>query len=188
MEEEKNSKQRKFPWHIVGPMIAVAGLAYAIYSNQSNKKYSEITFQELSTTSVIEINERLPELKIMYKEKDLLSTDEEININEYRIENTGTINIKQGDYEPNTNWGIEFNNCRLLIEPEIKAASADYVGDNFKKLITDSLGRILFPKSLFDSRDYVDIKLLTIKKRAENSEMKLFGKISGINNWKYRKN
>ena len=55
----------------------------------------------------------------------------------------------------------------------------------FKNLQIDSLGRILFPKSLFDSQEYFDIRLLTIKKKTVKPNIKLFGKISGIKAWKY---
>lgn len=184
--KEANTEKR-IPWHIIGPIIALSGLAFAIYSSYSNKQYSQITFQELSSNSVIEISERIPELKIYYEDKDLTNTDEEIIIYEYRVQNTGTTDIKQVDYDTSNDWGIQISQCTLLSHPELKSASNKYIENNFDEMHIDSLGRIVFTKSLFDSQEYFDIRLLTLKNKDSNPSVKLFGKISGIKDWNYLK-
>lgn len=179
---EKITKIDKiFAWSFLGVLFTVI---LFIYQEYYKKDFTEITFQILAKNKVIDVKEDIKDLKILYKENELLSQNKELKIINIKLNNTGTQNITQDKYDRTIDWGINIENAIILNIPEIKSTSSQYVFDNFSKMKIDS-NKIYFPKLIFDCGAYVELKILVVTKAGVSLNPILFGKISGIDNFKY---
>lgn len=169
-----------FAWSFFGVILAIL---FFIYQEYIKKDYTEITLQVVSKNNVLDVKENISDLRILYRENELISLNKELKILDLKIINSGTQHISQAKYDQKQSWGLVVENAQILNIPEIKSTSHDYIMNEFKMMILDS-NRIYFPKAIFDCNEFIELKILVFTEAGANPIPKLFGKISGIHEFK----
>lgn len=90
-----------FAWSFISVILAIL---FFIYQEYFKKDYTEITLQVVSKNNVLDVKENVNDLRILYKENELINLNKELKILDLKIINTGTQNISQEKYDQ-TNIG-----------------------------------------------------------------------------------
>jgi len=182
IDKVNNSKPIK--WIIlISAFCSIIGFIYAIYF----KDKLDIEYQILSNTNVIEINDSIKNINILYNDKKL-SPDKELKLITLKIINTGDINISPSMYgtlSSNNNLGIGIKFNGELIE----APTFLYLSDKeyYKESLTieevnknENSTTIYFSKIAIDKGEYFTIKFLILSNKKNNNNITPLGKISGL--------
>lgn len=171
----------KFSWSFLGFLIGIAGFGYAIYIDYNNDEYTDLSFEIISNTNVLDLNEEINDLVVNYKGENILQTNRNLKVLTVRINNTGTKHINNFDYDQGQNWGFKIKNGNIVNNPELISASNAYLKESILNIKADTLGKVIFPKIIIESGENFVVKVLTISSISENPTIQPFGKIAGIN-------
>ncbi len=81
---------------IVSSFLALVGIAIAIYFYKKNKRLKKLTFQVLYSTPLIEVKQKIKELKVIYEDIEI----NELYISVISIRNSGNVDLV---FEPELN-------------------------------------------------------------------------------------
>lgn len=178
----------KFSWSFLGFLIGVIGFGYAFYIENIKKEYSEISYEILSNTNVLDLNEKVGNLEVIYNDENILQTNRNLKVLTVRVINTGTKHINQDDYDQTQNWGFKIKNATIVNTPELISSTNDYLKSSLADIEIDTLNRVFLPKVIIEPQESFTLKVLTISKSNANTSISPFGKIAGINKFKVLKN
>lgn len=170
----------KFSWSFLGFLIGILGIGYAIYIENFKKDYKEISFEILSKTNVLDLNEKINDLAVTYKGENILTTNRSLKVLTVRVNSNGTKDVNQFDYDQNQEWGFSILEGEIVNNPEILSASNSYLQNSINSIRLDSLNRIVFPKVIIESNENFLVKVLIICDVGQNPDILPFGKIAGI--------
>jgi hypothetical protein len=174
----------KFSWSFLGFLIGIAGFGYAIYIDYNNDEYTDLSFEIVSNTNVLDLNEEINDLVVNYKGENILQTNRNLKVLTVRVNNTGTKHINNFDYDQSQDWGFKVKNGNIVNNPELISASNSYLKESISNIKADTLGKVIFPKIIIESGENFVVKVLTISSISENPTIQPFGKIAGINKFK----
>lgn len=169
---------KKFSWSFFGFLVGIMGVAFAIYSILHHEK-PNVQFEILTNTDVINVSEDISKLQILYDNQNVLSVDTTLKILTIKIVNIGNLTITKDFFDENYLPGFVIENGKIADEPTL----IDYNSDYLKKLFTfkyDST-RITINPIIFDSEDFVTLKLLVVGAKDDPIKISYFGMIAGQN-------
>lgn len=153
---------------------------------QCTKKYDFKIYVE-NEFNIVEIKESLGKLKILYDNKDLFSSEEQIKVIELKLSNEGET-IIQPYYEVNQDFGIQFINSKILIVEKIDDNS-HYLKKNILKvnspdsIILDQYNSGFLPlqKVIFEKNKFITLKIFLLQSaRIYETNLYVVGKIANI--------
>ena len=104
----------------------------------------------------------------------------DITIIKLRIINSGNESILINNYDPRYDWGIEISNGNIISDPVITNSSDSSYFSSISLIKSKSDSSIIFEKTIFDPKDYFDIKFYVIGDLNKDIDLKIFSKISKI--------
>ena len=194
-----NNIENKFPWSFVGVVIGVISicLALAIYLIGETNRMPDLQVKVDSVEKLVDIREQMQDLKILYKGRDILNTNEEIMILNITLINNGADILNQM-YDQNQPFGLSFPGASIL-SFKIVTANSQYLLDNLnpamekepsgtesdsnnksEKSLENITSNLVFTKPIFERNKYVKLKIYLLQERGTDIKIEPFGKIAGI--------
>lgn len=174
----------KFSWSFLGFLIGIAGFGYAVYIDYNNDEYTDLSFEIISNTNVLDLNEDINDLVVNYKGENILQTNRNLKVLTVRINNTGTKHINNFDYDQSQEWGFKIKDGTIVNNPELISASNNYLKESISTIKADTLSKVIFPKIIIESGENFVVKVLTISNISDNPTIQPFGKIAGVKTFK----
>lgn len=172
---EKLKKWGKVAWAIIGVFVVLLAVwsAYDQYYKKPN-----LSSQIVSEINVLDINEPLKDLQILFQGDNIQEKNLNLRIYRVKIENIGGTNIIQNDFDQNDSWGIQINQGRF-IETRLIDSNSDYVRTDLIPMIQND-GVIKFNKVIFDKGNYFTVELLVLHDKSTPPTLYRIGKVAGI--------
>lgn len=162
---------------ILSILAILLGVFYFVFSNFINVPKSELKFNVLTNTPLIEVKENIKNLEITYDSINILDLEKNISIAVIEIINTGNISINTNDYDLNIPFGIKMTNSKLIKKPELITTSDD---SYFKDIIINSDETAIFlNKKIIDPGEFFHLKIYIIHNSTDTPNFNILGKISG---------
>jgi len=172
----------KFAWSFLGVMIGLIFGGLTIYSVFFQIKRPEIHFEILSDSDVLEFNEKIGLIDITYDGMSLSKNNQALRIITFRVINKGQQDILNTLYDDFSPLGFTILNGRFAEAPRVIAPNDDdeYFIKNLKITI-DTAGNASFSKVIIECQKYFIIKALVIYNTVKLPQLKVHGKIAGMN-------
>jgi len=172
---EKIKKWAYWIWTIVLVFAVILGI-WAGY-DQIFKKTS-IFSQIVSEVNVLDINEPLKDLQIIFQGENIQEGKLNLKIYRVKIENNGGTNITQNDFDQSGSWGIKVKDGRA-IETRLVNSNSKYIDTDLSPSIQDN-DFVRFNKIIFDKGNFFTVELLVLHNKDYPPVLYRVGKISGI--------
>ncbi|WP_411824673.1 hypothetical protein [Leptospira sp. 'Mane'] len=152
--------------------------AVTVYTGFFYTRKPKLEFEIISKTSIIEVHEDLPKLKIYFKNKNILENKEKITLFVIRLINQGTVDINEGLYSTSSPLGLIIKNGNLIEKPKVLGASRNLLINSFNNNVFSD-NKIILDKMLINSQDALIFKILVLHKEDESPIINSEGEISG---------
>ena len=171
---DKISNKLALPIGIIG---LLSGGFFFIYSNFINVPITNLEFNIITNTSLIDIKEEINKLNIYYDTINFIKEDKNISFTIVEVKNTGNKTIATNDYDLNIPFGITLTNAELIKSPELTQSSDEkYFKDVIK---SSSPNKIILNKKIIDPDEFFQMKFYTMHNNGVRPTFKNMGKISG---------
>ena len=161
-------------------IISLLGAGVTIFAFLQEKKV-ELRYEIISNTNVLDFNEEIGKLEVIYDSTNLKKSQENLRIYTVKIINNGHQNLLKEFYDENDPLGLQLSSGRIIEQPEIIQVSNDYLKRNVKTKFYDDK-KINFSQVILESGEYYVIKLLVLHKTNLIPEIMSYGKIAGQTN------
>jgi|GEM_PF-5346086 len=177
--EQLTSANKKYPWDILGFLLGVLGLLLVLFPPSFENKPG-LTYLITENSKIIDINESLNDLKISYRDKNIIEDSLNIWILSLKIKNTGETDITKNMFDSNYPIGVRIENGSFIDPPKIIETSNEYLNQTIKINFVDSISLITFPEFIFDKEDFFTVKFRILFKNGNQPKFKPIGKLAGI--------
>lgn len=161
-------------------IISLFGAGVTIFAFLQEKKV-ELRYEIISNTNVLDFNEEIGKLEVIYDSTNLKKSQENLRIYTVKIINNGHQNLLKEFYDENDPLGLQLSSGRIIEQPEVIQVSNDYLKRNVKIKFYDDK-KINFSQVILESGEYYVIKLLVLHKTNLIPEIMSYGKIAGQTN------
>lgn len=185
MSENSNSIFRLIltgsAWSFVGVFLTVAFFYWQEYRNPYIFK-----IELVDEFNLIEVREQISDLKILYKNDDIIESKKEIKVIRIQIRNEGDT-ILQGYYDQLEPFGLRFSNSKVLNAEVISTNSEDLQQKLVNSVNSDAGSNnsdVLLSKVIFDAGDYATLKITVLSDEKEILNVVPLGKIANVDSLK----
>jgi len=164
-------------WSFVGVLIAVAFFYWQEYRNPF-----DFRVELVDEFNLVEVKEKISDLKIIYKNDDILSSKKEIKVVRINLNNAGET-ILQSCYDQLEPFGLRFLNSKILNAEVISSNSEDLKEKLIEKFSSESKAEhddLIFSKVIFDKGDLVSLKVTVLQSANKDLIVKPLGKLANI--------
>lgn len=164
-------------WSFIGVLLAVSFFYWQEYRNPFIFK-----IEVVDEFNLVEVREQISDLKILYKNEDIIESKKEIKVIRVQIKNEGDT-ILQGYYDQLEPFGLRFINSRVLTSEVITSNSEDLkkkLIDDSKHEKSDKYDDVVFSKVIFDENDSVTLKITILLDAGEDLTIIPLGKIANV--------
>jgi hypothetical protein len=159
--------------------LGVVGAIISIYAFFFQEKKTELTYEIIANTNVLDIRAEVSKLDVLYDQTSLKHRNENLRIISVRVINSGGENILNSFYDDNAPLGLQLSVGRIIENPEILESSNEYIKSHLR-INMDSLGSVTFSKVILESKEYFVLKLLVLHPPGNSPEIRPIGKVAGI--------
>lgn len=181
MSERTNSIFRTIltgsAWSFIGVFLTAAFFLLQEYRNPYSFK-----IEMMDEFNLVEVREQIGDLKILYKNEDIIENKKEIKVIRIQVKNGGKT-ILQGHYDQLEPFGMRFINSKVLAAEVIYTNSEDLQ----RKLIngindgkSDNYSDVIFSKVIFEKGDFAVLKTTILFDESEKLKIIPLGKIANI--------
>lgn len=171
------SFDRKFAWSFLGFVLAVFFGGLTLYNEFIKNPNPQLSVQILADTSVLDVRENVPELKIMYGDADIKSINQTLSVAIFRIQNTGGAPILNGSYDDKLLPTIHLGDGRFIKVEQLSATSS-YLTQFGQPLLLDSV-RLQLPRVILEPGEAYIIKALLLRGINSTGPFTASGKVAG---------
>jgi len=172
---------KTFPWSFLGVLLAVSFGLFGIYATLRTPT-TEITFDVVNESNVLDVHRTVESLEVFFRGTNIQSRNENLRSLSVRLTNTGDVNIRQGDYDQGSDWGIRIGSGKL-IGASVSEASSDYLREQLKKIVCSDT-TVVLPKVLFDRGQRFQVDILVLHPLGALPTIVPIGKIAGTNEFR----
>ena len=144
-----------------------------------DKQNVDLRFEILQNISALDIRENLKDLDIYFQGKNLISTNENIQIYSIKVINTGNRTIQETNYAQTSDFGLKINDGVLVNDPKLISASNEYIQSNMNIRLKDKK-EIILSKLILEPGEYYIIKFFVLSKNNKTPDLLSNGKIAGM--------
>ena len=180
------SIDKKFPWSFSGFLIGIVALVVSLaifYYTESKDKFDlKIIIED--EFNIIELKDELKDLKVYYKDENIIEHNKEIKIVIYSFLNDGKL-ITQDYYDKYKDFAIKFDSSQILSTTIIESNS-EYLRKDFLIDKKDSIKKdvVNFNKLIFETGKKITLKSYLIQNKGlKSTKIEFLGKIAGIENF-----
>ncbi|OAH99026.1 hypothetical protein [Methylomonas methanica] len=159
---------------IIGLVIGGIGLLLTFYYT----KKTDIVYQLISDSYVIEIKEKISKLDVLYDGRSLKASNQTLRMIVFSVTNSGENTIRIGDYDQKLPLGVSFDNGEILEEPKI-SGSKEYFSEKLEPHFL-SKSSVSFSPIILEPSDYFTVTVLVLA--SDNNPVKIIptGVIAGL--------
>lgn len=176
---ERNLSERildNFASKTILALLGIAGTVVTIYAFFQEKNV-DVRYEIIANTNVLDFNEDLSKLEVLYDSTNLKQTHENLRIVTVRVINNGQEHLLKEFYDLNDPLGIKISSGTIIEKPELIQTSSDYLKRNLK--FSNSDNQITFPQVILESGEFFILKLLILHKTDVIPNIQSYGKIAG---------
>ena len=139
-------------WTILALILAIGFFIYPyIFKDSTN-----ISIQIVNQSNVFDLNKPVDSLFIFFKGEDLRKSHQNLKIITLRIINDGDLDILQGQYDHNLDWGIEMSQGIIIEISKILSGEHKYLSQNINPVISNDRS-VIFNKVVFEKNKYFPV-------------------------------
>ncbi len=176
MEKAKNLLQK--PGTLIMGFLGFLATIIAIYTFLFPNKI-ELSYEIISETNLLEIDEDVPNLSIQYAGEDLKATNANLGIITLSIKNNGEATLLKNYYDVNDLWGFHINGGRIIEIPKVINSNNDYLKRNIL-INLKSETEVRFSDVILEPNDYFIIKFSYLYTNGKSPEIIPIGKIAEV--------
>ena len=137
-----------------------------------------VAFETISETNVLDLRRPLQDLSIVFRGQNVQEGNLNLRIVTINVANIGDVDILPSHYDYEDDWGIRFNDGKV-IEARLLDANSNYLQS---KIVPRSVGEdtVIFPKVIFEKDDFFVIEVLLLHSKNDSPSIASVGKIAGI--------
>ncbi|WP_439185767.1 hypothetical protein [Carboxylicivirga taeanensis] len=169
--------EKKFAWTLSGFIVTLIALIYSIYVANKDEDKPLIGFEIISSNEIVQVSDNIDSLKILYRNKNIITNDTSVFLVSAKLLNYGTAPIRILDYDSNCPLGLEFEGYSIINKPSIIDYSSDYLNDNLNFLIDSS--SISIAPIILEENDFVSFSFLLYGSRNKTINLTTHGKVAG---------
>jgi len=170
---------QKFSWSFFGFLLAVILGALTIYTEFIKKNAPDLGFELLSNANVLDVNESVGNLDILYKGNSLNRNNQSLRIVVLRVLNSGDQAILTAYYDPEDPIGFRVLNGQIVERPKLLEASNLYLREHLK-FAQFSPQEVKFSRVILEPGDFFIVKVLLLHGDSEEPKVLPVGKIAGV--------
>lgn len=181
MSNEPNSIIRSIinasAWSFIGILLTVIFFYWQEYRNPFDFK-----IELVDQFNLVEVKENISDLKILYKNDDLLSSGKIIKVVRFNIKNTGDT-LLQSYYDQLEPFGLRFMKSKVLNAEVIESNSDNLFEQLISKnqsLPNSEYSDLIFSKLIFDEGDSISIKVTLLQESQDSLVVTPLGKLANI--------
>ncbi len=164
-------------------LLVVTSLAITVFSAflaylALQEPHPGVTFTKIAETDILDLHRPVEDLGIVFRGQDLQQQGRNLRIMTIIVENSGSTNIRAGDFDQNNEWGIQFLGGDV-IEARLIAASTDYLKSQVMLQRTGP-DMVTFPKIIFEKGQSFTIEVLLLHSKNHDPSVSPIGKIVGL--------
>jgi hypothetical protein len=168
---------KKYPWSFLGYLIGMIALVYTFYVANKDIDRPIVGFEVLSSNEIIQFLDNRDSLKILYKDKNIVTNDTTVYLISLKLSNSGEVPVKITDYDSNCPLGVGFDDYFIINKPIIVECSNDYLRGNVK--ITSDSSSLIIEPIILEEDDYISFNILLYGNREGTIGIETYGKIVG---------
>ncbi|PSV48307.1 hypothetical protein [Photobacterium indicum] len=164
-------------WSFIGVLMAAAFFYWQEYRNPF-----QLNISLIDEVNLIEVKGKIQNLKVLYKNDDILESKKEIKVIRVSIENKGDT-ILQSYYDQLEPFGLRFYNAKILDSEVTYSNSTDLESKLLSGNVSVSekgIDDVIFSKVIFDSGDTVTLKFTLLQDSDKSLEISPLGKLANI--------
>ena len=164
-------------WSFIGVLIAVAFFYWQEYRNPF-----DFRIELIDEFNLVEVKEKISDLKILYKNDDILESHKEIKVIRLNLNNAGET-ILQSYYDQLEPFGLRFTNAKILDSEVISTNSEDLKEKLIERFSSEDKAEyddLIFSKVIFDKGDFVVLKVTLLQSANEKLIVSPLGKLANI--------
>ena len=172
-------------WALLVGAATLVGMLLGIYA-LAHERQPKLLFDVVADSNVFDIHKSLPDLVVLYGNRNLREAGLNLRAMTVRIENSGDADILQSHYDQNSDWGFGTGpaDCQIL-RASLSSSNSAYLTEAFTS-IRLAQNRVILPKVILERGKFVLLDVLLIHKEGSNPELVPFGKIAGIDSPDFR--
>ena len=156
--------------------ITVFGIIISSYFVLKKDK-TVISFEVIHKFNVLRLNRDVKDLEILFRKADMVKEGLSLTFLNMKITNTGDMNLKKGDFDADTPWGLKIVNGELIkVTPD---TNDNYLKKELEKLNTQK-EFVELPFFMFDKGKSFNLEILVLHKKDASLKPVMQGKISGM--------
>ena len=137
-----------------------------------------LSFQVLEEVNALEINEVVPNLKILYGNEDILSSKRNLRVLDVRVVNSGNVDILKSFFDPLVPFGLVVLSAEVLQTPSVIDASNEYLKHNIRLTLLSG-NQILLDPIIIHRGEYFTIRIITLHSAGTSPTIESVGKVAG---------
>lgn len=157
-------------------IIGLLGLLFGYLQLQDPEP--AVTLEIVSETNVLDLRRPLQDLNIVFRNENIQAQGLNLRIFTINVANTGQVDILQGHYDYEDDWGLKFNSGEV-IEARIVDTNSEYLKSKVVPTLL-GVGTVGFPKVIFEKGDYFALEVLLLHPKDEAPAISPIGKIAGV--------
>lgn len=160
---------------LIGLMVGVVGL-YAYYKGRN----ANLEFVVESATNVVDVNEHVAGLSVVFNGEDLLHRNRALTIYAMTLRNSGNESIRKGDFDESALVGLSLGGATILnaqIDPA-RTSSENYMRENAHFFLSAPNALSLKPVIL-DPGDKIGLRVVAIHSSSTRPNLRALGKVVG---------
>lgn len=154
-------------------LAAIAGLYQFIH-----EKKPDMSYEVINEANVLDVHKPVDELAVTFQGQNIQQSNLNLKIFTFKIENNGEMDILQGFYDKDTDWGFKVNGGKIIDKIRVLPGNSDYIQSNLNPKIIDS--QVSFNKVIFEKNKYVILELLVLHDKNFIPIIQPLGKIAGV--------
>jgi len=149
----------------------------SIYASFYYSKNPDLQFLLLNNVGVYDLKENISDLKILYKDKDIESTNSILRLYTIEIRNIGRGSISLNHYDDKEPVQLNISDAVILETPQVITNYSKYATEKITIKLTNET--LCFPKLILDQDEGYTFKLLVMHKKNIHPKFNVAGLILG---------
>lgn len=171
-------------WSFIGVLIAVAFFYWQEYRNPF-----DFRIELVDEFNLVEVKGKLSDLKILYKNDDILESQREIKVVRINLNNAGKT-ILQSYYDQLEPFGLRFFKSKIL-DAEVTSSNSEDLKEklieSFSSTDNTEYDDLILSKVIFDQDDFAALKVTLLQSAKDDLIISPLGKLANIKSLKVSK-
>lgn len=159
-------------------VIGVLGLFLAVYQLVFYEPKVELSYAEIVSSDVLGNTAIIPGIEVSFNGQVIDPKNMHMQIKVMKVWNTGVTTFRLNDFDPVQPLTFEIDGAEA-IAVTLDDASSDYLKSRLSALLVKNF-HVALPPTILEPRDWFTVKFLTVQNSGQTLNIKLSGKVAGV--------